>query len=104
MNKSQLPKLRGHKVRIRPPSIQLDSVTGEPFTARDDIWIVVSATTEELLIRNTYTQHHATIRPDHMIEYVSETKDTGFLMLKIQVLLRSSEVHIEPISPIKNRP
>src|ERR1035438_1000393 len=94
MNKSQWPRLLYRKVRIRPPSIQLDSVTGVPFPARDDVWIVASATTEELLIRNTYTQHHVTIRPDHMIEYVSDSLDKarGVLMLKVQVYLRGSEV------------
>ena len=95
MNKAQLPKNVGSRVRLRPQAT-------EALGAHDDDWTVRRVTDETLELVNQRTGHVATLGLDAVKTYTSDPgRDAagvkyGFLSLTVAVkLLESGRTDIE---------
>lgn len=96
MNKAQLQKNVGSRVRLRPQAT-------EALGAHDDDWTVRKVTDETLELVNERTHHVATLGLDAVKTYTSDpgrdaagVKYGGFLSLTVAVkLLESGRTDIE---------
>ena len=101
MNKEQLKKSVGDRVRIVPVAIRLDS-DGFELPQEDDVWIIDRATDEGLEISNIRTGHRPTLAFDHIYRYTSDPGNSqggikhGFLTLHVQLYLQGAHVHLKP--------
>src|SRR5215469_7823235 len=101
MNKEQIKKSLGHRVRIRPIAKQFDGTKALPLM--DDDWII-RRVDDDVELSNMRTGHAAILGFDHIFSYMSEPgRDSGgikygFLQLRIQLSLAGKDVKIEPLA------
>jgi hypothetical protein len=100
MNKDQIKKNLYHRVRLRPTTKRVNrGVTTEEL---DDDWIIENITDEGIQIRNTRTDHTATLGFDQIHSYISDPNRNygglkyGFLILHGQLCIQGSKVLFEP--------
>ena len=104
MQKEQLVKNIGQRVRFRPIACRLDQI-GQELPQIDDDWLVMSEAGNGIVVANIRTQHQFTLGFDHVHHYTSDTtrheRDAkfGFLTLLVQVFLQGHSVKIEPTKP-----
>jgi hypothetical protein len=99
MNKSQLPRLQGHYVRLRP---QAKNERGDSI---DSDWLVRLVLDDSLELIRADGGEVALIGADHIHEYLSDpSRNTsaaryGFLGLHVQVFLLPDRAIVEPLPP-----
>jgi hypothetical protein len=104
MQKAQLVKNIGERVRFRPIACRLDQI-GQELPHIDDDWLIMSEADNGIVVANIRTQHQFTLGFDHVHHYTSDTTrregDTkfGFLTLLVQVFMQDRSVRIEPTKP-----
>src|SRR5437763_13327880 len=100
MNKDQIKKSLGHRVRIRPIAERSDGTKALPLM--DDDWII-SRVDDHVELSNIRTGHFAILGFDHIHSYFSDPGRNhagikyGFLQLRVQLLLRGKQLEIEPL-------
>ena len=101
MNKSMLDRLLWQQCILRPAvrSIFPKNRWGvNPVRLRDWPWLVVHRTRRSLSLQNATTGHTFELTKDHIHEYLENLPGRpGFLMLKSQVWITSSDVGLEPM-------
>lgn len=101
MNKSMLDKLLWQQCILRPAvrsAFPRNRWGVGPVRIRDWPWMIVDRTKNALSLRNTTTGHNLFLTKDHVHEYLENLPGRpGFLMLKSQVWITSSEVGLEPM-------
>jgi hypothetical protein len=101
MNRDQLKKNVGFRVRLRPTMRELDQF-GRPFSYKDDDWLIQVAGEAALNISNLRTQHIYALGYDHIHHFVSDPDKTrgglnrGMLVLTVQLVARGNGLDIEP--------
>jgi len=96
MNKQKISEMQYKRVKVRP--IPLDSTTGK-LRRVDDMWIVMSASREELQLQNPRTRDIIPLGTDHVHEYMTDPGGSeGFLMLKSQIIVSAyAQAIVEPL-------
>ena len=103
MQKAQLAKNIGERVRFRPIACRLNQI-GQELPQIDDDWLIMSEA-DNGIVANIRTQHQFTLGFDHVHHYTSDTTRRegnakfGFLTLLVQVFLQDRDVRIEPTKP-----
>jgi hypothetical protein len=101
MNKAGLKKSIGYRVQIRPPALDSQG------RSVDADWIIQDVTDEYLSLQMTGYGYLAKLGLDHVYSFLSNPqRDTdqirfGFLQLLVQITVRGTDVHIDPIPPPK---
>lgn len=107
MNKSQLTKIEGYRVRLRPPAVRADELG--PLPPIDDDWVVVDVSETTIKLSNTRTSHTAILGLDHIQSYTSDpqrdigTLKHGFLRLHVQLTLKGQDVLTEVLPSPNSR-
>ena len=103
MNKSQLPKLKHKRMRVRPQARRFDE-SGRELGYVDDTWLVTDASEDGLTLQNVRTHHNVTLNPDNIHKYQSDPSGDrdGFLVLDLQLFLQGNRVRYEPLDPRGN--
>jgi hypothetical protein len=97
VNKDQLKKNKGYRVRLRPIALR------SPLPQIDDDWIIESVENAGIMIRNTRTGHSPVLAYDHIREFMTDVgRDRGgikhgFLRLKVRLTLTDRDVLTEPL-------
>lgn len=103
MNKDQIKKTVGTRVRIRPVAKRHDGTNELPPVDYD--WLVLRIEDEVVVLSNLSTVHMARIGLDQIHSYMSDPiRDTGdvkhgFLQLRVQLCLRGNAIDTEPLPP-----
>jgi hypothetical protein len=90
MNKDQIKKCFGHRVRIRPIP---KSFEGSKEVPADDDWIITRVNADHLELKNIRSDHVAILGLDNIHNYLSEPGRNqgetkyGFLWLRVQISL-----------------
>lgn len=98
MNKTQIAKLEGGFVKLRPPA------KNEEGKIRDDDWFVVAVEDGLIRLSNQNTFETLLLGFDHIYSYMSDASRGlgtlyGFLQLHSQVWLRDQRGIAEPLPP-----
>lgn len=101
MNKSELKKSVGRRVKLRPlPKRFVGGPGGLQLPPTDDVWIISRSQEDGIWIDNTATHHGTLLRFDQIYEYLSDTQQSqqqcGFLTLKAQLSIGGDRLWIEP--------
>jgi len=108
MNLEQLKKNLLQRVQLRPIACQL-ARDGRDLGLEDDDWIIQDVSDNVIQITNIRTQHRAILGHDHIHHYASNPGRSqhglkyGFLVVNVQIILRGTEVTIEP-NPAPGQP
>jgi hypothetical protein len=86
------------KVRIRPIARRIEP-SGRELPPIDDQWLIENTSKEKVTLVNPRTNHILTVGADHIKEYMTDHEggSDGFLVLKSQVILKGTSVHVEPL-------
>jgi hypothetical protein len=100
MNKQELKKSVGKRVRIRPKAKRFDGGPDGPELPQiDDDWSIDRITDEGLAISNARTDHLAILGYDHIHHFTSDPQrgqEFGFLTLTVQIHIGGNRLWIEP--------
>jgi len=101
MQRAQIVKNVGYRVRLRPIACRLNEL-GLELPEIDDDWIIGPARDDGIPVSNIRTQHQFTLGFDHIHNFRSDTTriegDTkfGFLTLHVQINLQGANLDIQP--------
>lgn len=101
MQKAQLVKNVGYRMRLLPRASNIDHL-GRELLQTDDDWLVQSANDDGLLISNMRTSHQHTLGYDQIHHFTSDTSRRegqtkfGFLSLTVQLYLQGNVVKMQP--------
>ena len=102
MNKDQLAKSKGSRIRLRPIAKRFED--NRELPPIDDDWIIEFVDKNKgVNIFNVRTNHTTALGFDHIREFISDpNRDRdelkhGFLKLKVQISLCGNTVKIEPL-------
>src|SRR6266404_1500881 len=100
MNREKVATMQYKKVRVRPIARRIEP-TGQELPPIDDRWQIESTSKEKVKLVNPRTSHIVTIGADHICEYITDYDggSDGFLVLKSQIILKGTSVHVEPLIP-----
>ncbi len=100
MNKDQIKKNIGHRVRLRPITKHFDG--GVEIGEIDDDWIIENVNNEGVQIKNMRTDQTTTLGFDQIYSYTSDPNRNygelkhGFLTLHGQLCIHGWKVSFEP--------
>ena len=99
MNREMVARMQYKRVRIRPIARRIE-LTGRELPPMDDCWQTETASKENLKLVNPRSSHILTLGVDHIKKYMSNPAggSDGFLVLKSQVIMKGSGVHVEPLA------
>jgi hypothetical protein len=102
MNKEQLRKNVGHRVRLRPIAHRLDP-RGFPLVQIDDEWRIESVADDGVRLFLPRTGHGRLLAFDNVCEYTTDRVERGihyaFLTLKVQLSIQGNDVNVTPTRP-----
>lgn len=102
MNKDQLRKTRGFRVRLVPIAHSLDA-RGFPLPEIDDEWLVEDVTEDGVRLSLPRTGHVRTLGFDNVHHFSSDRQQGGitygFYTLNVQLLIQGNDVRITPTRP-----
>jgi hypothetical protein len=98
MNREKVATMQYKKVRVRPIARRIEP-SGQELPPLDDRWLIESTSKEKLKLVNPRTNHVVTLGADHIREYMTDYSggSDGFLVLKSQIILKGTSVHVEPL-------
>ena len=73
--------------------------SGRELSPIDDWWLLEEASKDKIKLLNPRTYHSLLLGTDHIKEYMTDQEggSDGFLILKSQIVLKGSGVHVEPL-------
>jgi len=97
MNRKELAKLKGKRVRLRPIARRSEA-SGKELEHIDDVWLIEDVSPDGVRLSNGRTGHNVVLKDDHIHEYRSDSssKGDGFLLLHSQVQLKGRDATVEP--------
>lgn len=102
MNLERIKKAAGQRVQLRPPAIPLDS-EGRGLAPVDDVWLIETASDENVRVLNTRTNHFYPLGKDHIHHYVSNPDATrrtgvphGYFVLNVQLFIQGDAISVTP--------
>jgi hypothetical protein len=98
VNKDRVSKMRHKKVKVRPIARRIEP-NGKELPVRDDWWQIEEASKDNIKLGNPVTYHSFMLGTDHIYEYLTDYTggSDGFLLLKSQIILKGTSVHVEPL-------
>jgi len=101
MNREKVASMQYKSVKIRPIARRIEA-TGVELPQIDDRWQIEESSREKLKLVNARTAHFVVLGADHIREYLTDYDggSDGFLVLKSQIILKATSLHVEPLIPV----